>query len=123
MTKATMQKLPNTLLQKASLRGNEYAWLLRDIPEVINTAEHLGLINQGGQLQFRIPDATCEAKEIEVDSFGVKDYSKAAIRCRDAFNAVISKHDFRARARDWKILRDFEKQGGDLESHTFSCGI
>jgi hypothetical protein len=114
-----MLRLPNALLQKASLRGNEYAWLLRDIPEVIDTAEQLGLINQGGQLQFRIPNATFEAYEIEVDCFHIKDCAKAATSSRDAFYAIISKHDFRARARNWKILREFEEHGGDLKNHTY----
>jgi len=58
------------LLQKASLRGKEYAWPINDIPEVIEAGRKAGLLNIGGQLQFRVTDGgTCECYWIDVDTY------------------------------------------------------
>ena len=62
--------LPEELLQKADLRGNEYAWPIDLIPEVIAAAQKANLLNAGGQLQFRFPDGgTCECYWIDVDTY------------------------------------------------------
>jgi hypothetical protein len=62
-------QLPKGLLSRASLRGNEYAWRVEDIPEVIIAARDANLLNIGGQLQFRLPDGvTCECYWIDVDT-------------------------------------------------------
>lgn len=64
------EKLPKNLLEKASLRGGEYAWPIAVIPEVIEVARKSNLLNIGGQLQFRIPNGgTCECYWIEVDTY------------------------------------------------------
>lgn len=61
--------LPSDLLRRASTRGLEYAWRLRDIPSVIEASRRAGLINIGGQLQFRLPSGeTCECYWIAVDT-------------------------------------------------------
>ena len=53
--------LPKHIVAKATRRGNEYAWPIEDIPTVIDAASDEGLLNVGGQLQFRIPKGgTCE---------------------------------------------------------------
>ncbi len=62
--------LPAEIVCRASLRGNEYAWPLDDIPLVIDAARQANLLNVGGQLQFRLPDgATCECSWVEVDTY------------------------------------------------------
>ena len=61
--------LPLELLQKASLKGKEYAWPINDIPDVIEAARKASLLNIGGQLQFRLSDATCECYWVEVDTY------------------------------------------------------
>lgn len=59
--------LPPEILQRASLAGNEYAWRIQDIPNVIEAARASNLISVGGQLQFRLPDGgTCECYWVEV---------------------------------------------------------
>jgi len=61
--------LPEELLQKANLRGNEYAWPIDLIPEVITAAQKENLLNIGGQLQFRFPDGgICECYWVDVDT-------------------------------------------------------
>ena len=69
MSKATMMTLPHEVLALASLRGKEYAWRFDDLPAVIEAARHAGLLNIGGQLQFRFPDAICECYWVEVDTY------------------------------------------------------
>ena len=62
--------LPNDLLEQATLRGNEYAWALDHIPEVIEAAKQANLVSIGGQLQFRFPDgSTCECYWLQVDTY------------------------------------------------------
>jgi hypothetical protein len=61
------QALPPEILQRASLAGNEYAWRIRDIPDVIAAARGANLISIGGQLQFRLPrGGTCECYWVDV---------------------------------------------------------
>jgi hypothetical protein len=62
--------LPDKILKLASLRGNEYAWPINDIPLAIEAACQANLISIGGQLQFRLPDdTTCECYWVEVDTY------------------------------------------------------
>lgn len=61
--------LPHDLLSRATLRGNEYAWPLEDIPKVIEAAKESNLVSIGGQLQFRFPGGgTCECYWVQVDT-------------------------------------------------------
>ena len=53
-------RFPADILQRASPRGNEYAWKRADLPRVLAAAEAAGLANLGGQVQFRAPAGTCE---------------------------------------------------------------
>jgi hypothetical protein len=62
--------LPQEILQRASLAGSEYAWRIRDIPEVIEAARRCNLISIGGQLQFRPADGSvCECYWVDVDTY------------------------------------------------------
>lgn len=68
-----MEVAPETLfpdiLQSVACRsGNEWGWQPETIPLVIDEAEKLGLLNLGGQLQFLMPEGTCECYWIEVDA-------------------------------------------------------
>ena len=62
--------LPLEVLRCASLRGQEHAWPIEWIPDVIEAARVANLLNIGGQLQFRLQDgATCECYWVEVDTY------------------------------------------------------
>jgi hypothetical protein len=61
-------RLPAELIACASLRGGEYAWPVEHIPAVLEAARSANLINIGGQLQFRLPGATCECCWVKVDT-------------------------------------------------------
>lgn len=66
-----VELLPETLQRSATLRGNEYAWRPDDIPNVIEAGMRANLLNVGGQLQLRLPTATCECYWVQVDTFRV----------------------------------------------------
>ena len=104
----TESRLPLDILQRASLRGNGYAWPIEDIPKVIEAARQASLASIGGQLQFRRPDGgTCECYWIEVDTYksvptslpwGERINQTAAVARAD-FSRLLSKFDFAAEGR------------------------
>lgn len=61
--------LSDTLRSAACRSGGEWGWQPETISLVINEAEKLGLLNVGGQLQFLLPEATCECYWVEVNAF------------------------------------------------------
>jgi hypothetical protein len=118
-------KLPSDLLERASLRGNEYAWPIEDIPAVIDAAEKANLASLGGQLQFRLPDGgTCECYWVEVDA--LRDCPdnltwKERVRItaagtRQQFNELRQRYDFVSEGRDsfCKHLTELEASGGSV---------
>ena len=117
--------LPDAVTARATLRGNEYAWPIGDIPMVIEAAKAANLINIGGQLQFRIPEGgTCECYWVEVDTF--KEVSTdlswpervtaRAAAALSQFKILCNQYDFVAEGRSafGAHLNDFESQGGDI---------
>ncbi|WP_167507787.1 hypothetical protein [Rhizobium glycinendophyticum] len=60
--------LPDTLRSVACRNGGEWGWQPETIPLVIDEAEKLGLLNVGGQLQFLMPEGTCECYRVEVNA-------------------------------------------------------
>ena len=110
--------LPEVILRKATGRGNEYAWHPDDIPEVIETARQAGLVNLGGQLQFRLPGATCEIYYIEVEKSGdITDPDEAAARTLAEFRAIYSPEKcFQEGRATFPAIRDFEEAGGELDT-------
>lgn len=57
---STALQLPAALLARADQRGNELAWDRATMPEVFRAASAAQLVVLGGQVQFRLADATCE---------------------------------------------------------------
>ena len=102
------QALPPEILQRASLAGSEYAWRIRDIPEVIAAARGADLINIGGQLQFRLPTGgTCECYWVDVRTdrsvdkalpWSERVHRTAEVALRD-FEALQENFDFFAEGR------------------------
>jgi len=117
--------LPEQLLKRATLRGNERAWPIGDIPEVIEAARQANLVSIGGQLQIRDPDGgTCECYWIEVDTFKsvspdsawperVEQTASAAL---SQFHGLLARYDFIAECRRCfgKYLDEFEASGSKL---------
>lgn len=100
--------LPPEILQRASRRGNEYAWRIQDIPDVIAAARAANLISTGGQLQFRLQGGgTCECYWVDVDTYKSVDKAlpwrervsrTAEVALRD-FEELQQRYDFIAEGR------------------------
>ena len=100
--------LPTAVLEGATLRGNEYAWPLEAIPKVILAAQQVGLINVGGQLQFRLPAATCECYWIEVDTLRVMPH-RLTTREKIDWTAREALKQFEELPRQWDFLAEGKK--------------
>jgi len=102
--------LPKEILQKSDLKGNEHAWRIADIPAVIEAARAAGLVNVGGQLQFRIPEevgkGTSECYWVEVDTYK-KVPESLPWSDRVAETAKVALADFLALPTKY----DFQKEG------------
>jgi hypothetical protein len=117
-------RLPRHLIERASNGGGELAWTLDDIPAVIEAARDANLVNIGGQLQFRFPDAgTCECYWVEVDTYKSVSTSAswqervdqtAAVGMAE-FLQLSAKFDFLAEGRNAfpAAFAEFERQGQD----------
>ena len=128
---SSLDRLPKELLMRASLQDGEYAWRISDIPEVIEAARKADLVNIGGQLQFRIPDGTCECYWLEVDtyksvpkslSWGERVARTAEVALAD-FTRLVSEYDFleEGRREFGPHLKELEDRGENLAD--FICFV
>ena len=118
--------LPALLLERATLRGNEFAWPIGDIPDVIEAARSAGLISVGGQLQFRFPSGEiCECYWVEVDTFQSvpadlpwhERVEQTAASALSQFEDLRRRCDFVAEGRSAfrSYMDEFEASGGNLK--------
>jgi hypothetical protein len=117
-------KLPVEILARATRSGKEYAWPVEYIPRVIEAARQADLLNVGGQLQFILPDATCELYWLDIDTFKLvpetlpwsERVERTAVEAAIAFNKLRTERDFVSEGRKEFAdhLTKFEKAGGDL---------
>lgn len=118
--------LPPEVLARATLRGNEYAWPIDQIPLVVAAAERASLVNLGGQLQFRLTDGgTCECYWVDVHvdfnqlpgpSWAEKVTQSAKIALR-SFERLRSSYDFLVEGRgNFQPVLDAEAKGEDLQA-------
>lgn len=107
--------LPSNVLQKASVRGREYAWHGNDIEEAINAGMLVGLANLGGQAQFHLPDNAIYDMYWHVFEGGERDPKepwheyviRSATEVLSAFHKLYTSNDFLKDAQDAGYL--FEK--------------
>jgi len=60
--------LPPEILSKAVRSGNEYGWKREDFHDVLNIAANANIGIIGGQVQFKLPNGTCELYWHQYDS-------------------------------------------------------
>jgi hypothetical protein len=109
--------LPPDLIEKATLRGHEYAWSTDSFIEALHRAAKHGLGCVGGQFQFRIADGpTCEMYWIEIDTGGQNlseswdDYVKRSTQeVETKFNQLIQETDFQKEAESWNFSEEIER--------------
>jgi hypothetical protein len=116
--------LPPSVLSKATLRGNEYAWPLAAVEEAVTAAAACGLANLGGQAQFRIPEGTCELYWLSLDSGARLSHepwesyvARSAAEVLVQFTALRELTDFIKEALQWPVLNQLYAQGVDLSQY------
>jgi hypothetical protein len=116
--------LPASVLSRASLRGNEYAWPLAAVEEAVAAAAASGLANLGGQAQFRIPEGTCELYWLSLDSGERRPdeawesyVTRSAAEVLEQFAALRERTDFIKEALQWPVLAQLQATGVDLNHY------
>src|SRR5262245_4241167 len=103
--------LPPSILAKATLRGNEYAWPFASVEETISAARASGLATVGGQAQFRLPDGICEMYWLKADASDRRAgeqwqefVSRSAQEVLTTFKEKVVSADYLAEVRNWPFL-------------------
>ena len=111
-------RLPPSILAKATLRGNEYAWPFEWVEEAISVAVTLQLVTLGGQAQFRLPDGICEMYWLNADAPDRRlaepwseFVSRSALVVLRRFEETVASADYVAEAHQWPFLQEKIKDG------------
>lgn len=119
---------------RASLRGNEYAWPLAAVEEVVTIAGTSRLANLGGQAQFRLPAGTYELSWLFLDSGERRPdeawesyVSRSASEVLAQFAVLRERTDFLKEALQFSALARLHQAGVDLNQSLcfvlyFDCG-
>ena len=119
------KRLPETTLNKAVKSGNEFGWRQHDFVSTIETARKLRLGIIGGQVQYVLPDGTCELYWLTYDAGergeGEKwvDYcNRTADETISKFKTLVAKTDFEREAlTSFDFLRDKKSKGINIEDY------
>jgi hypothetical protein len=120
------KRLPETILRKAIKNGNEFGWRQTDFIETIETARKLKLGIVGGQVQYVLPDGTCELywlaydpAERQTGENWIKYCNRTADETINKFKDLISKTDFEKEALTFDFLKDKKDKGVNIEDYKF----
>ena len=118
------KRLPETILKKAIKSGNEFGWRQTDFIETIETARNLKLGIVGGQVQYVLPDGTCELywlaydpTERQLGEDWIKYCNRTADETIKKFQDLITKTDFDKEASSFDFLRDKKSKGVDIDDY------
>ncbi len=117
-------RLPPQILAKASLRGGEYAWPPEAVEEAVAAAARCGLATLGAEVQFRIPEGTCElywhgldsGRRLPGEPWGAY-VARSAAEVLAQFRALRERADFIAEALRWPDLARLHARGEDLNQY------
>ncbi len=118
------KRLPYVILERASLRGNEYAWPLDAVEDAITAAAAAGLATTGGQAQFRLQGGTYEMHWINANASGRRgdesweEYvARSADEVAGTFRIIVARTDFLLEAQRWPALREKVERGEPVLDH------
>ncbi len=118
------QLLPKSIIDKAIKSGNEFGWKQQDFSEAVKAAKqnHLGII--GGQVQYVLPDGTCDLYWLSYDltirkinETWLTYCDRTAKECLDKFNTLIATTDIEKEALTFTFLSDKKKNGVDISEY------
>ena len=117
--------LPDNILQKAIVSGNEYGWKRVDFKEVLDEAIKVGLGIIGGQVQFNLPDGTCELywhKYDTSDRVSGESWEEHCLRakseCLNQFEKIPTDRELiKEGIENFEFLKAKSDQGLDLEKY------
>jgi hypothetical protein len=116
------RRLPKSILDKAIKSTNEFGWKQTDFLEVIGAARQIHLAIIGGQVQYVLPDGTCELYWLSYDPADrqinepwLTYCDRTAKECIDKFNKLIATTDIEKEAfENFPFLVDNKKSGVDI---------
>ncbi len=118
------KRLPETILKKAIRSGNEFGWRQTDFIETIETARKSKLGITGGQIQYVLPDGTCDLYWLKYDPDDRQEGEKWIAYCNrtadetiNKFKELVTKTDFEKEALTFDFLRDKKLKGIDIEDY------
>lgn len=119
------KRLPETILNKAVKSGNEFGWRQPDFVETIETARQLRLGIIGGQVQYVLPDGTCELYWLTYDPDERREGEKWVDYCNrtadetiSKFKSLLTKTDLEKEAlTSFDFLRDKKSKGTNIEDY------
>jgi hypothetical protein len=101
----TENRLPKPILEKAIKSGNEFGWTQTDFLEVVEIARQNFMAIIGGQIQYVLPDGTCEPYWLSYDpdkrqlnEDWLTYCNRTAKECVDKFNKLIASTDIEKEA-------------------------
>lgn len=120
----TERRLPQEILDKAIKSTNEFGWKQTDFLEVIEAARQLKMAIIGGQVQYPLPDGTCELYWLSYDTDKRKlneDWltycDRTAKECIDKFNRLILTTDIEKEALTFEFLATKKKSGVNINNY------
>jgi hypothetical protein len=119
------KRLPETVLKKAIKSGNEFGWRQTDFVEIIETARKLRLGIVGGQVQYVLPDGTCELYWLTYDpderqegENWIQYCNRTADETINKFTNLVTKTKFEKEAlTSFDFLRDKKSKGINIEDY------
>jgi hypothetical protein len=116
------QILPNEILARAIRSGKEFGWRQQDFINTVLAAQSAGLGIIGGQVQFVLPDGTCELYWLSYDTDERqsgetwKEYcSRTARECIAKFQKLVNTIDFvKEGIQHFDFLKAKATEGVDL---------
>ena len=118
------QRLPKSILDKAIKSINEFGWRQEDFLEVIEAAKQTHLAIIGGQVQYVLPDGTCELYWLSYDPTDrqlnetwLTYCDRTANECLEKFNKLIATTDIEKEALTFPFLSDKKKNGVDISEY------
>jgi hypothetical protein len=124
ITSIEEKRLPEAILKKAIKSGNEFGWRQSDFIETVETARKLKLGIVGGQVQYVLPDGTCELYWLAYDPSErqpgedwINYCNRTAGETVNKFEELIAKTNFEKEALTFNFLKDKKEKGLNIEDN------